>query len=195
MIFPTSFEVGIGLLILSLLCWGSWPSTFQRAGKWRYELFYFDFSAGFLLLALIAAFTFGTMNATELTFRENFLITGYRKMAFAVGAGVLFNIVAGLNNVHVPYKGAGQFVPELVAGRVDSVIGAINSLVPQVKAGKLRALGMAGRENPLLPGVPTLASQVPGVVYQFRLAPSGRRDRHRDAPGQEEAQNHRVFKE
>jgi len=76
----------------------------------------------------------------------------------------------------VPYKGAGQFVPELVAGRIDSVIGAINSLIPHVKSGKLRALAMSGRENPLLPGVPTLASGVPGYDldnWTGLLAPAG----------------------
>jgi tripartite-type tricarboxylate transporter receptor subunit TctC len=84
--------------------------------------------------------------------------------------------LTGGNLIHVPYKGAGQFVPELVAGRVDSVIGAINSLLPHIKSGKLRALGMAGRENPLLPGVPTLASQIPGFDldnWTGILAPAG----------------------
>jgi tripartite-type tricarboxylate transporter receptor subunit TctC len=84
--------------------------------------------------------------------------------------------LTGVNFIHVPYKGAGQFVPELVAGRVDSVIGAINSLLPHVKAGKLRALGMAGRENALMPGVPTLASQIPGFDldnWTGLLAPAG----------------------
>ena len=67
----------------------------------------------------------------------------------------MFQSLTGAKMLHVPFKGAGQFVPEMVAGRIDSVIGAINSLTPHVKAGKLRALAMAGRENPLLPGVPT----------------------------------------
>jgi tripartite-type tricarboxylate transporter receptor subunit TctC len=88
----------------------------------------------------------------------------------------MFQSLTGTNMVHIPFKGAGQFVPELVAGRVDSVIGAINSLLPHIKAGKLRALGMAGRENPLLPGVPTLASEVPGFDldnWTGILAPAG----------------------
>jgi tripartite-type tricarboxylate transporter receptor subunit TctC len=88
----------------------------------------------------------------------------------------MLKVLTGTNLIHVPYKGAGQFVPELVAGRIDAVIGAINSLIPHVKAGKLRALAMSGRENPLLPGVPTLASQVPGYDldnWTGILAPAG----------------------
>lgn len=88
----------------------------------------------------------------------------------------MFQSLTGAKMLHIPYKGAGQFVPEMVAGRVDSVIGAINSLIPHIKAGKLRALAMAGRENPLLPGVPTLASGVPGFDldnWTGILAPAG----------------------
>jgi tripartite-type tricarboxylate transporter receptor subunit TctC len=88
----------------------------------------------------------------------------------------MFQSLTGAKMLHVPYKGAGQFVPEMVAGRVDSVIGAINSLIPHIKSGKLRALAMAGRENSLLPGVPTLASGVPGFDldnWTGILAPAG----------------------
>ena len=88
----------------------------------------------------------------------------------------MFQALTGAKMLHVPYKGAGQFVPEMVAGRVDSVIGAINSLLPHIRSGKLRALAMAGRENPLLPGVPTLASGVPGFDldnWTGILAPAG----------------------
>jgi tripartite-type tricarboxylate transporter receptor subunit TctC len=79
---------------------------------------------------------------------------------------------------HVPYKGAGQFVPALVSGEVSSVIGAINSLLPHIRTGRLRALGMAGpRRTPLLPGVPTIAeAAVPGYALENwggLLAPAG----------------------
>ncbi|OGT82122.1 MAG: hypothetical protein A3H91_17320 [Gammaproteobacteria bacterium RIFCSPLOWO2_02_FULL_61_13] len=88
----------------------------------------------------------------------------------------MFQALSGAKMLHIPFKGAGQFVPEMVAGRVDSVIGAINSLLPHIKSGKLRVLAMAGRENPLLPGVPTLASGVPGFDldnWTGILAPAG----------------------
>ena len=88
----------------------------------------------------------------------------------------MFQSLTGAKMLHIPFKGAGQFVPEMVAGRIDSVIGAINSLIPHIKAGKLRALAMAGRENPLLPGVPPLASGVPGFDldnWTGILAPAG----------------------
>ena len=74
----------------------------------------------------------------------------------------LLKSMAGVELTHVPYKGAGQFIPDLVSGEVSSVIGAINSLLPHVKAGRLRVLAMAGtRRTPLLPEVPTIAETYP----------------------------------
>jgi tripartite-type tricarboxylate transporter receptor subunit TctC len=90
----------------------------------------------------------------------------------------LLKSMARVDLTHVPYKGAGQFVPALVSGEVSSVIGAVNSLLPHVKSGRLRALGMAGsRRTPLLPGVPTIAeAALPGFAldnWGGMLVPAG----------------------
>jgi tripartite-type tricarboxylate transporter receptor subunit TctC len=90
----------------------------------------------------------------------------------------LLKSVARVDLTHIPYKGAGQFVPALLTGEVSSVIGAINSLLPHVQAGRLRALGMAGsRRTPLLPDVPTISeAALPGFAldnWGGLLAPAG----------------------
>lgn len=90
----------------------------------------------------------------------------------------LLKSTARVSLTHVPYKGAGQFVPALVTGEVTSVIGAINSLLPHVRAGRLRMLGMAGsRRAALLPEVPTIAeAALPGFAldnWGGLLAPAG----------------------
>lgn len=90
----------------------------------------------------------------------------------------LLKSMARVDLAHVPYKGAGQFVPALMAGEVASVIGAINSLLPHVQTGKLRLLAVAGnRRTPLLPNVPTIAeAALPGFAlgnWSGMLAPSG----------------------
>ncbi|MFN6955484.1 MAG: tripartite tricarboxylate transporter substrate binding protein [Acetobacteraceae bacterium] len=59
---------------------------------------------------------------------------------------------------HVPYRGAGALLPDLMAGRVHAFLGAANSLIPQVRDGRLRALAIMGPERlPQLPEVPTIA--------------------------------------
>jgi len=92
MILPASYLWGLLAMIAALLCAGSWATTFKASGRWRYELYYLDFSAGVLLCAMVAALTFGSLRSSELTFQDNFLIASYRKLAYAVAAGLIFNL-------------------------------------------------------------------------------------------------------
>jgi tripartite-type tricarboxylate transporter receptor subunit TctC len=62
--------------------------------------------------------------------------------------------------LHVPYKGAGDAASDLIAGRVQLMFDSATSALPQVKAGRLRALAVvAERRSPFLPDVPTFAEQ------------------------------------
>ena len=94
MLVPTTETAILILLGVSLLCWGVWASTLKAASnrKWRFELFYYDFTLGVVLAAVIAAFTAGSWDAQELTFQDNYLLAGYRKMAWCLGSGVVFNL-------------------------------------------------------------------------------------------------------
>src|SRR5437763_148076 len=89
-----------------------------------------------------------------------------KKLTFgSVGAGTpqhlggeLFKMHAGVDLIHVPFRGATAVLPDLVAGRIDMFIGAINSLLPLIREGKLRALAAASlRRIASLPEVPTLS--------------------------------------
>ena len=95
MILPDSYASALLLIILSMLCWGSWANTFKLtgkpAGKWRFELFYYDYSIGVLVAAIIAAYTFGSMGS-DLSFSDNLLVAAKRNMAYAVAAGMVFNL-------------------------------------------------------------------------------------------------------
>jgi tripartite-type tricarboxylate transporter receptor subunit TctC len=75
--------------------------------------------------------------------------------------GELFKMMAGVDMVHVPYK--GSYVPDLLSGQVQVVFSPITTVVAQIKAGKLRALAVtSAKRSPALPDVPPVADTVPG---------------------------------
>ena len=78
-------------------------------------------------------------------------------------SGVLFNISAGLNNIHIPYKGAGPMMTALLSGEIEMGVTTVFSAIPYVRAGRMRAIAVTSLK-PLatLPGVPAMASYYPG---------------------------------
>ena len=82
-------------------------------------------------------------------------------------AAELFRFMAGIDVVHVPYKGAGQNLPALISGEVQMTFGPILPALPLIRSGKLRALGVTGlKRSSGAPDIPTIAeSGVPG--YQI----------------------------
>ncbi|MGO9097496.1 MAG: hypothetical protein ACLQGV_20025 [Bryobacteraceae bacterium] len=75
-----------------MFCWGSWWNSFKLAGKWRFELFYWDFILGVAVAAVIAAFTFGSLGFDGLHFSDNLFLVGRRNMVIGMGAGAVFNL-------------------------------------------------------------------------------------------------------
>jgi len=71
-------------------------------------------------------------------------------------AGELFKSTTGVNLVHVPYKGAGAVLTDLMGNQVQALITSVPTALPHIKSGKLRALMVTGSErNAMLPDVPT----------------------------------------
>ncbi len=92
--------------------------------------------------------------------------------------GEMFRLKAGVPMVHVPYRGAGPAVNDLVAGNVDYLFSSYVSAIGQVQAGKLRVLGWTAlKRSTTLPDVPTMAEAgFPGVeleIWQGIVAPAG----------------------
>ncbi len=79
-------------------------------------------------------------------------------------ATALFTSMAGVDAVHVPYKGGAPAVADLVAGRLNFMMANLTTAQPHIRAGRLRALGVGTKQRtPLFPEMPTLAeSGVPG---------------------------------
>ena len=83
-------------------------------------------------------------------------------------AGVLFNTLAGVDIVHIPYKGAAPAIVDLLAGNIQMRFSSVVPVLPHIRNGRLRGLGMssAKRYSPM-PEVPTIAeSGLPGYVVE-----------------------------
>ena len=89
----------------------------------------------------------------------------------------LFKHQAKVDITHVPYKGVAPAVVDLIGGQIEMVLAGISIAVPQVKSGKLRALGISVRKrSPLLPDVRPISEQgLPGYEsstwYVWRIRP------------------------
>src|SRR5438128_1139773 len=93
-------------------------------------------------------------------------------------AGELFKAMAGVDIVHVPYKGSSGARTDILGGQVQMMFDAITTMAPNVRAGKLKALGTSGRaRSSVLPEVPTVSEAgVPGydaVIWLGIMAPAG----------------------
>jgi len=77
----------------------------------------------------------------------------------------LFKSMAGIKLIHVPYKGGGPAIIDLMGGQVDLMFADISSVVSLIQAGKLRALAVGSeKRNPSWPNVPTVSETLPGFV-------------------------------
>jgi tripartite-type tricarboxylate transporter receptor subunit TctC len=82
--------------------------------------------------------------------------------------GELFKMMTGVDLVHVPYRGAGPALVDLLAGQVQVMFASISSSIGYVRAGKLRALAVTtSTRSPVLPDIPTVAEFVPGYEASF----------------------------
>ena len=80
-------------------------------------------------------------------------------------AGELFKQVSGIDMVHVPYKGAGPAVQDLLGGQIPLVFTTLSTALPHIRSGKLRALGLVeAKRQPSAPEIPTIGESIPGYA-------------------------------
>ncbi|WP_077000283.1 tripartite tricarboxylate transporter substrate binding protein [Variovorax sp. KK3] len=93
-------------------------------------------------------------------------------------AGELMALEANLQMIHVPYKGIGPALNDVVGGQVSMMFGAMSAVLPHVKSGKLRAIGVASlKRSATMPELPTIAEQglpnFEAVSWYALMAPAG----------------------
>jgi glucose uptake protein len=93
MVIIESYPVAVVMCILTMLCWGSWANTQKLASKeWRFQLFYWDYALGVLLLSLMLAFTMGSAGSGGRGFLADLQQADGQWLGSAFLGGVIFNL-------------------------------------------------------------------------------------------------------
>jgi glucose uptake protein len=104
MFVPATFHTALLMTILSTVCWGSFANTFKGTKNYRFELYYWDYGAGIFLIALVLAFTMGSVGGGSHAFLANLHAADEINLFYAALGGFIFNIantllVAGIEMV------------------------------------------------------------------------------------------------
>lgn len=91
MILPHGNTNLLLLMVLCMLCWGSWPILYKLANRYRFELFYFDFAFGVMVAALVCAFTFGSFGFDGFGLTDDFMNARRQDWVYAFVAAMIFN--------------------------------------------------------------------------------------------------------
>ena len=87
---PQTYLVALILMLISMVCWGSWPNFLKKLPGWRLEYFYIDYTLGFLITAVLFGLTLGPGDG--LGFLEVVSHAGAREATFAIIGGFIWNI-------------------------------------------------------------------------------------------------------
>jgi glucose uptake protein len=106
------YSLAVIFCIITMLCWGSWGNTQKLAGKtWRYELFYWDYVIGILLLSLIFAFTLGSYGENGRGFIEDLRQADTGNIGSAFLGGIIFNAANILLSTAIAIAGMSVAFP------------------------------------------------------------------------------------
>jgi len=141
MFIVESYSLAVAMCIIIMLCWGSWANTQKLASKeWRFQLFYWDYAIGVMLLALALAFTLGSTGSGGRPFLTDLGQAEAKWLGYAFLGGVIFNLSNILLVAAIDIAGLAVAFPigvglALVLGVVTTYIAKPEGNVPMLAAG------------------------------------------------------------
>ncbi len=196
MFIVQSYPLAVALCLITMLCWGSWANTQKLASKeWRFQLFYWDYAIGVLLLSLLLAFTLGSSGAGGRGFLADLHQANNRWLAYAFFGGVIFNLSNILLVAAIDIAGLAVAFPvgvglALVLGVITTYIKRPEGNVPMLTFGvaaimvaiildalAYKRLASAGQKTPLKGIVISVAAGLlMGFFYTYVAQAMGRID-------------------
>lgn len=112
MFIVQNYPFAVLLCLITMLCWGSWGNTQKLAAKtWRYELFYWDYVIGIVLLSLIFGFTLGSMGDQGRSFTDDIAQVSSNNFWSAFAGGIIFNAANILLSASISLAGMSVAFP------------------------------------------------------------------------------------
>lgn len=139
MILPETYQAALLLMITSMLCWGSWANTLKMCPKYRFQLFYWDYSFGMALAAVFLGLTAGSLGDVAPTFIDAITHAGRTPIIFALIGGAIFNVANLLLVAAIDVAGLAVAFP--VGIGLALVIGAISNYLVTPAANPLLLFG------------------------------------------------------
>ena len=107
-----NYTTAIVFCVITMLCWGSWANTQKLVtGKWRFELFYWDYVLGILLFSLLAAFTLGSTGESGRAFMNDIRQASNENIRSALFGGIVFNLANILLTAAIAITGMAVAFP------------------------------------------------------------------------------------
>jgi len=142
MFVPATFASALIMTILSTICWGSFANTYKLTKNYRFELYYWDYAGGIVLISLVLAFTLGSISGGEQSFLANARSAAAMNVLDAGIGGFLFNIANVLLIAGIEIVGLAIAFPISIG--IALVEGVILSYIIQPKGSAfLLGLGVA----------------------------------------------------
>ena len=161
MVLISSYTVAVLMCVVTMLCWGSWANTQKLASKeWPFQLFYWDYCLGVLMLTLIFAFTLGSMGESERSFLVDLQQADAKFIGYALLGGVVFNIANILLVAAVDIAGLAVAFP--IGIGLALVIGVITTY----------RVDPSGNPELLFTGVACVAAAIILDAMAYRQLPS-----------------------
>jgi glucose uptake protein len=139
MFLPATYQAAFLLMLLSMICWGSWANTLKLCQGYRFQLFYWDYALGVVLGALVLGLTAGSHGSAGPPFLSDIVETPLESMKMAVLGGVVFNIANLLLVAAIDVAGLAVAFP--VGIGLALVVGSIWSYLVNPKANPILLFG------------------------------------------------------
>ena len=139
MFLPETYHTALFLMILSMLCWGSWANTLKLCPRYRFQLFYWDYVFGVLLGAIVWGLTAGSLGDSGVPFTSALANTPESAILYAAAGGAIFNVANLLLVAAIDVAGLAVAFP--IGIGLALIVGAVSSYLVHPAANPMLLFG------------------------------------------------------